>query len=223
MSRLCQYTTKFVNTILHTYYTKYANGGIGVVEIIIKLRELEQYFISCRQVLNFGRCTDQFYMALKTLQIYDPVTRMSLFTSKFWQSFYMFSDHVLFLNRIGFLKVDKQKWVERANKFWFYSISMNIVRDLYELTCVIQQIRTSEKYKLESSFKNLTLSSPYKWAKKYPKLSCDLIKNFCDFWIPYCSVNKIDVHPGVISMLGIISTTMGILQIYSVDYKLKPS
>lgn len=220
---MCQYTTKFVNTILHTYYAKYARGGVGIIEVIFKLRELEQYFISCRRVLNFGRCTDQFYMAVKTLQIYDPVTRMSLFTSKLWLSFYMFADHLLFLHQIGFLRIDKQQWVERANKFWFYSVSMNILRDLYELTCVIQQIRTSGKNKLESSFKNLTLSSPYKWAKRYPRLSCDLIKNFCDVWIPYCSINKIDLHPGVISMLGIISTTMGIMQVYSTDYKLKPS
>lgn len=193
-----------------------------MIEIIFKLRELEQYFISCRRVLSFGRCTDQLYSALKSLHFSDPVVRMTLFTSKFWLSFQMFADHVLCLHQIGFLKIEKERWMERANKFWLYSISLNLLRDAYELINVIQQRRTRNKDNLDSGVKNFALSTPFMWAVKYPKLSCDLIKNLCDFWIPYSAVNKMDLHPSVISMLGIISTTMGILQIYDKSYRLSP-
>lgn len=192
------------------------------MEFVYKFRELEQYFISCRRVINFGRCTDQLYSAIKILHINDPVTRMTLFTSKFWLSFHMFSDHVLWLNQFGLLKVEKERWIERANRFWLYSVTMNLLRDVYELINVVQQRRSREEGNLNSGLKNFSLSTPFKWAKKYPKLSCDVIKNSCDFWIPYSAINKIDLHPTVVSLLGIISTAMGILQVYDKSYRLSP-
>lgn len=223
MFRLLQYTTKFVNSILQLYYTRYAKGGIDLLEYIYKLRELEQYLISCRRLLSFGRCTDQLYSALRSLQLYDPVIRMTTSSSKLWLSLQLFSDHVLWLNSMGFIKVEKQIWLDRANKFWLYSNGVNLLRDFYELICIIQQRRSRDKDNLESDIINFSLKTPIKWARKYPKLSCDLVKNSCDFLIPYTALNKINLHPGLIGLLGIISTTMGILQVYDKSYRLSSS
>lgn len=221
--RLCQYVTKFLNAVLQTYYRRYARGGIQLLEFIYKLGELEKYFISCRRLLSFGRCTDQFYSAVRSLQLYDPVIRMTSSTSKFWLSFQMFADHIIWLDQIGCVQIQKKNWQERANKFWLYSISANLLRDFYELICIIQQKRAREKDNLESKVMNFTLSTPITWARNYPKLSCDLIKNSCEFWIPYTALNKLNPNPIVLSMLGIISTTMGILQVYDKSYRLSPS
>lgn len=149
---------------------------------------------------------------------------MTAATSKFWSSIYMFSDHVLWLDQMGILKAsDKQIWIDRANRFWLYSVATNLLRDFYELICVVQRKRSREKDNLESELKNFKLSTPIKWVKANPKLSCDLIKNTCDFCIPYTAINKIPIHPSVIGLLGMISTTMGILQIYDKDYRLSAS
>lgn len=222
--RLCQYATKFVGSILHAYYTKYARGGVRLLELLYKLRELEQYFLSCRRLVSFGRCTEQLYSALRSMQLSDPIVRITLSTSKFWLSFQMFADHVLWLNQMGILKdIDKESWVNRANKFWLYSVLANLLRDFYELTCVIQQRRSRNQENLDSDLRNFTLGTPIKWVKNNPKLSCDLIKNTCDFWIPYAATNNIKLHSSAIALLGLISTTMGILQIYDRDYRLSPS
>lgn len=221
--RLCQYTTKFVTSILRIYYTKYAKGGVKLLEFLFKLRELEQYFISCRRLLSFGRCTDQLYSAIKSLQLSDPVVRMTLSTSKFWQSIQMFSDHVLWLNQMGFLKVEKQSWIDHANRFWLYSISVNLLRDFYELICVIQHRRVRDREGLDEELSNFTIRTPIKWIRRSPKLSCDLVKNCCDFWIPYSAINKTPIHPSIIGLLGIISTSMGILQVYDREFRLSPS
>lgn len=222
--RLCQYATKFVNSILHIYYTNYSKGGIKLLELLYKLRELEQYFVSCRRLMSFGRCADQFYSAVRSLQFTDPIVRMTTATSKFWLSFQMFADHVLWLNQMGILKnIDKQPWLERANKFWLYSVCVNLMRDFYELICVVQRRRSRDKDNLDSELRNFKLSTPIKWIRRNPRLSCDLIKNSCDFWIPYTAVNKIKFHSSVIAVLGIISTTMGILQVYDREYRLSPS
>lgn len=223
--RLCQYTTKFVTSLLHLYYKRYSGGGVRLLEVLYRLRELEQYFISCRRLLTFGRCTDQLYSAIRSMQLHDPIVRMTSATSKFWLSFQMFADHVLWLDQMGLIKSEgnKQVWVERANRFWLYSVGTSLLRDFYELICVVQQRRSRDKDNLDSELRQFKLSTPIKWIRSNPKLSCDLIKNSCDFWIPYTAVNNIYVHPSVIAMLGIISTTMGILQVYDRDCRLSPS
>lgn len=148
---------------------------------------------------------------------------MTTSSSKLWLSLQLFSDHILWLNSMGIVKVEKQIWLDRANKFWLYSNSVNLLRDFYELICIIQQRRSRDKDNLESDIINFSLKTPIKWAKKYPKLSCDLVKNSCDFLIPYAAINKIDLHPSLIGLLGIISTTMGILQVYDKSYRLSSS
>lgn len=221
--RLCQYTTKFIKAILQLYYRRYAKKGSDFLDYIHKLQDLEQHFLTSRRLVSFGRCTDQLFSAIKSLQFHDPITRLTLSTSKLSLSFQMFADHVLCLNQLGFLRVDKEIWVERANKFWLYSAISNLLRDVYELICIIQLQRSRTKDNLESQLRNFAIGTPLIWARKYPKLSCDLIKNCCDFWIPYTAVNKIELHPILIAMLGITSTTMGILQIYNEDCRITPS
>lgn len=215
--------TKFVSSLLQVYYRNYAKGGVRTLELIYKLRDLERYFVSCRRLINFGRCTDQLYSAVRSLQLYDPVYRTTTTTSKLALSFQLFADHILWLNQMGFLEIDKQTWLERANKFWLYATTVNLLRDTYELICIIQKKRSREEDNLDSGFHKFTLGTPIKWAQSNPKLSCDFIKNISDFWIPYCAVNKLNLHPIVVSMLGIISTSMGILQAYDSKYRLSSS
>lgn len=149
---------------------------------------------------------------------------MTTFSSKLCLSLQSLADHILWLHSMGLLKLvdknNKQLWIDRANKFWLYSASINLARDFYELICVIQTRRSRKSDNLESDIINFNFKTPIKWARSHPKLSCDLIKNACDFWIPYSSINKLDLHPSLIGFLGIISSVMGILQIYDKSYRL---
>lgn len=219
--------TKLVSSLLQAYHRNYAKGGQILLEFIYKLREMEQYFISCRRLLNFGRCTDQLYSAYRSLQLYDPVYRTTTTTAKLALSFQMFADHMLWLHQMGFVNIEnKQSWVEKANKFWLYATTVNLLRDTYELVCILQKRTTSreEDEKLVSKIDNkFTLRTPIEWARSNPKLSCDLIKNLSDFWIPYCAVNKLSLHPIILSTLGIVSTSMGIMQVYDSSYRLSSS
>jgi len=158
------------------------------------------------------------------MQLNDPIVRMTTATSKFWSSIQLFADHALWLYQMGVLKTqDKQAWIERANRFWFYSVLTSLLRDFYELICIVQAKRIREKDNLDSELRNFKLSTPLKWMKENPKISCDLIKNTCDIWIPYTAINKIPLHPSIIGLLGMISTTMAILQTYDKEYRLSPS
>lgn len=185
---------------------------------------MEQYFLSCRRLVNFGRCTDQFYSAVRSLHLYDPILRSTLTVSKLSTSFQMFADHVLWLNQVGFIQIDKSVWLERASKYWLYAASVNLLRDFYELICTVQQnTRILDKKDSKKQKNTMTLQTPLIWIKQYPKLSCDLIKNTCEIWIPYSKVNNIKIHPLAVAILGIISTSCSIMQVYDQKYRLLPS
>lgn len=187
---------------------------------------MEQYFLSCRRLLSFGRCSDQFYSAIRSNQYHDPVIRSTLVTAKAATSLQMFADHVLWLDQIGLINVDKNVWLERVNKLWLFSTAVNLLRDFYEFICVVQQKQSCQNHHdecIETKKTNKLMSnSPLEWVKKYPKLSCDVVKNVCDFCIPYACVKKVNVHPALIASLGIISTTSSIMQVYDQKYRLSP-
>lgn len=223
MRRLFQYTAKFTDIVLQVYHKTVARAGDNTLVIAQRCRELELHFQSCRRLVNFGRCLDLAYSAIRYIHLNDPVIRTSLTLSKCWTALQMFADNVLLLQQVGFIKADQQKWTERANRFWLYATIVNLLRDLYELVNVIQRKRTRSKGNLDSKLFDLKLSSPIKWIREYPQLSCDAIKNFTDFWIPYSAINKLQLHPGLIALLGITSTTMGIMQVYDQKYRLSPA
>lgn len=208
-------------SILRTYHSRYSKGGQRLLELIYKFRELERYFLSCRRLISLGRCGDHFYSSLRSMHIHDPVTRTSLTASKLWQSIQMFADHLLWFQSMGLIELDSKLWTDRSSKFWLYSVSASLVRDFYELICIVQERRSIDN--LDSQVVKLSLSTPLKWAMKYRKLSCDLFKNMTDFLIPYAAVNDIKLNPSLVALLGIISTTLGILQVYDEQYRLSPS
>ena len=143
-----------------------------MLELLYKLKELEQYFISCRRLLCFGRCTDQLYSAVRSMQLNDPIIRVTLATSKFWLSFQMFADHLLWLDQMGLFKdySNRQVWADRANRFWLYSVGTNLMRDFYELVCVVQEKRIRNKDSLDSELRNLKFSTPIKWIRTFSNL-----------------------------------------------------
>lgn len=222
-TRLFQYTAKFTNIVLEIYHKTFAKANTDLLKIAQRCRDLEIYFQSCRRLVSLGRCIDLAYSATRCFHLSDPVLRTSLTLSRCWTALQLFADHVLLLQQVGLLKSDQQKWGERANKFWLYSTGVNLLRDLYEIVNVIQRSRARSKGNLDSKLFDLKFVSPIHWMRQHPQLSCDVIKNFSDFWIPYSAVNKLHLHPGLVALLGITSTTMGIMQIYDQKYRLTPS
>ena len=137
----------------------------------------------------------------------------------------MFADHLLWLDHMGLFKdySNRQVSADRANRFWLCSVGTNLMRDIYELVCIVQEKSIRNKDSLDSELRNFKFSTPIKRIRSNPKLSCDLIKNSCDFWTPYTAVNSIHLHPSIIGLLGIVSTRMGILQVYDRECRLSPS
>lgn len=166
----------------------------------------------CFLVLRFGRCLDSLYSALKMMKYPDPMVRITLITAKMANALYLLADHLIWIGRVGILRVDLEKWNKVANKYWLLTIVMSLIRDIYEILKIFEH----EK----SAFKQHHILS---CLKNHKEVMIDTIKNGCDLFIPLTALGVTKCTPGTIGLLGIISSLIGLYTIIDPLYKLSPS
>lgn len=191
-------------------------------------------------VLRLGRCVDTMYSSLLTMHLPDPTMRVTITFSRIASSLYLLCDHILWLGKSGLVKVDNNNWSKLSNKFWLYSITMNLIRDFYEIIriykvnnlCNLNQryyfSNVSPHHERCISANNQTaieraIYRMINWIIRHKDVSSDTLKNFCDFWIPMNSLGHVNLSPGTIGLLGAVSSTISILQILDYTFRLSPS
>jgi peroxin-11B len=159
----------------------------------------------------------------------------TLTISKICQSLFLLVDHILWLARSGLFKnIDTTKWTTRSNKFWLFSLVMNIVRDVYEINrlitcyshhkniteCIFSTLVSIRGFADLKRYSQTTLD----FMKVYKYLTIDTIKNCCDLFIPLSSLGyfNLKLSPRTIGILGAISSLMGIMALLDPSYKLIP-
>ncbi|KAG9509245.1 Peroxisomal membrane protein 11B [Fragariocoptes setiger] len=273
--RLCQYSTRLLLSLGVRF-------DLMNDEARARLRHLEQYFLSCRRLLNFGRAIDHMFAAVQCLRIEDPIVRFTLMSSKVATSVCMLCEHVLWLKEMNFVPwqdshKDRERLARRFNKFWLYASGLNVLRDFYELICILltyhhshqrphiscdddqtitlnnnhesakttttkhhrhrNSTNDSKPQDLEARVaglgRRLSASAahtytrwrswPVSLVRRHPRLTCDLIKNACDFCIPCTALGKTNISPVMLALMGVTSSALGALQIYNPHYRLAPS
>ncbi|GAB6031215.1 hypothetical protein CHUAL_009032 [Chamberlinius hualienensis] len=241
MIRLLQYSSKLFGWMAEK--CKYDKG------VIIKLKNLEYSLGTARKLLRLGKFIDVLYGALKSIHNPDFVIRATLTLAKINSAIYYLNDHVIWLGRVGLVKIDKESWSKRGNRFWFYSLLLLLIRDFYELWLLINMdmrmrsncgiLSSSNGYpSLGSDFCLRSYSSSgsqmggdtfnmfqpiSNFALDHKDVVLDTIKNICDLLIPLSSLGYAKLSPGVVGLCGIISSLVGILTIVDPTYKLVPS
>lgn len=177
-----------------------------------------------------GRCIDILYMALNTMNIEDPVLRISLTVSKLTHALYLYADHVVWLTKSGFLKTDSVNWNKTANRFWLLSIIANLARDFYEILHILELNRSvlpkpSEllggsigKFDLQSSMKHM-----YAIVNCHKDVFIDTLKNSCDLFIPLTALGFTKLSPSVVGALGAASSIAALVTLFHPITKLIPA
>lgn len=185
------------------------------------------FFVS---VLRLGRCIDICYTALNSMHIEDPVLRVTLTVSKLAHALFLYSDHIVWLTKSGFLKTDSEKWNRTANKFWLLSIIANLARDFYEIVHLMdlhKSIFLKPSELLNSSVTNYDWNGGMKYM--YMLTTChkdvfiDTLKNSCDIFIPLTALGFTKLSPSTIGMLGAVSSLAALVTIVKPITKLVPA
>ncbi|CAH0695974.1 unnamed protein product [Spodoptera exigua] len=221
LARLIQYTSRLV---WHQLEIRNANKYS-----VDRIKNLELTFSSFRKILRLGRCIDICYTALNSMHIEDPILRVTLTVSKLAHALFLYSDHIVWLTKSGFLKTDSEKWNRTANKFWLISIIANLARDFYEIVHLMDLHRASflKPSELLNSSRNHDLNGSIKYM--YMLMSChkdvfiDTLKNSCDMFIPLTALGVTKLSPSTVGVLGAISSLAALVTIVKPITKLVPA
>lgn len=193
-------------------------------------------------VLRFGKCIDLLYAAQRTIHNVNVTHRLTLTLSKIAQALYLYADHIIWLSRSGLSKsIDAKKWNDTANKYWFVSIMMNLCRDFYELSCLIDRTlnngngrntQTIYRWLFDTNTNISTLSKQdltkaslqaYSYVYENRAIFIDTTKNLCDIFIPLTALGYTKLKPRTIGLLGVISSITAIMVLLQPSAKLQPS
>ncbi|KAG5888808.1 hypothetical protein JTB14_032721 [Gonioctena quinquepunctata] len=117
IARLLQYLSRF---LWHRIQQTNKDGVAG-------LKNLEFQLSTFRKLLRFGRFAESLYAALPLFQQEELPIRYTVIFSKIANSLFLLADHFLWLGRADICTVDTEKWSRISNKYWLYSITMNLV------------------------------------------------------------------------------------------------
>ncbi|XP_022837336.1 peroxisomal membrane protein 11B [Spodoptera litura] len=221
LARLIQYTSRLV---WHQLEIRNANKYS-----VDRIKNLELTFSSFRKILRLGRCIDICYTALNSMHIEDPILRVTLTISKLAHALFLYSDHIVWLTKSGFLKTDSEKWNRTANKFWLISIIANLARDFYEIVHLMGLHRTSllkPSELLNSTMKydvNGSIKYMYMLMTCHKDVFIDTLKNSCDMFIPLTALGVTKLSPSTVGVLGAISSLAALVTIVKPITKLVPA
>jgi hypothetical protein len=171
--------------------------------------------------LQLGRFVDLLCSARESIRLNDDVLRITLTMSKIATALLIMVDNLLWLARVGICEIDRRKWFLTSCRLWLYAITMNLIRDWFEVkrttagtTNVLNRMR-----KRDSD----SLSDLMAWINAYPALAVDIVKNSCDFFIPMSALNYCPLSGKMIGVLGLVSSGCAILQLTDPALRLHPS
>lgn len=188
------------------------------------IKNLEYQLSTFRKLLRFGRCIDTLYSTLPVFHHHDQTIRITVILSKICNALFLLADHILWLGRSDLCSVQTERWTKMSNKYWLFSITMNLVRDFYEISQILKdEKRTILPRRIKSTADYVQIGQNVMLCLLRNKhILADTIKNGCDFFIPMTALGHFKLSPGTIGLLGVVSSIAGMLVLIDPKFKLTP-
>lgn len=144
------------------------------------------------------------------MYLQDNILRTTTSLSRISDSMYLFFDNLVWLSKVGIIKIDEKRYSKLANTYWLYSSLLLLTKNLYQLKILYENrltrlqnvIRTKSD---ESLIEQLTQLIQYNKA-----LTLDLLMNLCDVFICLNSLKKFQISSYKIGLLGLLSSLISL-------------
>ncbi|XP_061577866.1 peroxisomal membrane protein 11A [Cololabis saira] len=207
-------------------------------DVAAKLKSLENSMSTGRKLLRLGNTVNAIDAAKRTVRLSDRVLCLCLTLANANRALYFICDNLLWARSVGLIRhVDKERLNLNASRFYFYSLVMNLTRDLYAvLQLMMQKGRDAHlKEKMDrhlnespevaevivpqlDAFVFLLIES----LKSHPAVALDTVKNICDLFIPLDKLGFYKSNAGVTGFCGLMSSLISILTLARPGLRLKP-
>lgn len=167
---------------------------------------------------------DTIYATLPLIDHPDYTVRYTVSLSKISMSLFLFCDHVLWLSRTGIFEINSDKWAKLSSKYWLYSLTMNLVRDFYEVLQILKREQNTICPQRCRSLSDVAsvCGKAASCVQSHKDVMVDIVKNGCDFFIPLTALGYTKLSPSVVGALGVISSIAGMLTVLDPKCKLTP-
>ncbi|XP_041852893.1 peroxisomal membrane protein 11A [Melanotaenia boesemani] len=207
-------------------------------DLVAKLKTLESNMSAGRKLLRLGNTANSIEAAKRTMQLSDRVLCLCLTAANINRALYFICDNVLWAKSVGLIRdIDKERWSLNASRCYFYSLVMNLTRDVYEVLQLMIQRGRDEHFK-EKMEQNLNQSPEVaeviipqmdafvflliETLKSHPAVALDTVKNICDLFIPLDKLGIYKSNAGVVGFCGLISSLIGIVTLAQPNLRIKP-
>lgn len=160
-------------------------------------------------VLRFGRFIESLYATLPLLDDKKTSLHYILVFSKIANSLFLLADHVLWLGRADICSVNTEKWSQISNKYWLFSITMNLLKDFHDISQLPLKSKLSS-HEVKSVNRILNTLIQVAESTQRNDVFIDTLRNSCDFFIPLTALGYVNLSPGTVGMLGTISSLLGL-------------
>lgn len=121
---------------------------------------------------------------------------------------FLLCDHIIWFGRSGLADVDTVGWNRIASKYWLFTITINLIRDYFEIKRLLKSSKIFVKCKCNDP--NVMVKKLLEFSETHKDIVLDTLKNSCDIFIPLAALNYINLSPATVGLLGVISSIVGI-------------
>lgn len=207
-------------------------------DLVGKLKSLERNMSAGRKLFRLGNTANSIEAAKRTMQLSDRVLCLCLTAANVNRALYFICDNALWATSIGLIRsLDKERWSLNAHRFYFFSLIMNLTRDVYAVLQLMVQNSRDKQFRQQMSqhlnegpdvadavipqldaFVYLLLHT----LKSHPAVALDTLKNLCDLFIPLDRLGIYQSNAGVVGFCGLMSSLIGIVTLAQPTLKIKP-
>lgn len=203
----------------------------------MKLKKLESSVSTGRKWFRLGNVVHAVQATQQSIHATDLVPRLCLTLANLNRVVYFICDTVLWVRSVGLTSsINKEKWQMWATRYYYYSLLLSLVRDLYEISLQMGQAAQDKAkrdqslsqdplgYSVEDEVAELLQSFLlllFRSLRKHPPLFLDTVKNLCDILNPLDQLGIYKSNPGIIGLGGLVSSVAGIITVAWPHLKLK--
>ncbi|GFO11427.1 peroxisomal membrane protein 11 homolog [Plakobranchus ocellatus] len=193
--RTVQYGSRFILWQL-TYGSKDVQG-----EVIIKLQKLEAALALSRKLFRLGNSMDLAHKAVDALSI--PHTGMMLlaFTSHSMKALWLLLDHLLWIGKIGVVKVELPFWTRWSLRAWLVSMVTSAISGMIKIQAADNKL---VRYRRENG---QDAKIPESLQVEARNVRMNFWRDFCDLFIPMGGLGY--ASPGFAAFCGLVSSLIG--------------
>ena len=171
-------------------------------------------------VFRIGKPIDFALEIIRQLKNADPVLRNTLTGRAACLGSWLLIDHLLWFGKVGVVSIDMKKWSRRAAWCWLTGLLLAIIRDVYQYMRIAQAreryIQRSKNQPNSAEPASAILSSPtvVQFDRDLKSHRIELAKDLFDLIIPSSSLELIQPSPGLVGLLGLLSSLIGLHQVW---------